>query len=142
MQISRHSEQGFTLIEMMIVIVIIGILSTLVIQAVGDRPDQAREVKLRNDLITLESAVKLYRLDTFDYPSTAQGLQALITNPQGVKNWRGPYIDRLPRDPWDQPYKYNRTSKYSQDFDIFTLGRDGIEGGTGPDLDFGNWSIE
>ena len=134
-------QSGFTLIEIMVVVVILGLLATLVIQAVGDRPDQAREVKVKNDLSTIESAMKLYRLDNFTFPTQEQGLNALSTNPTTSTNWRGPYIERLPKDPWGNDYRYSNPSRHGKKIDIYTLGADNAEGGEGPNADIGSWAL-
>lgn len=141
MRTPGKSQQGFTLIEIMVVVVILGLLATLVIQAVGDRPDQARDVKVKNDIATLESALKLYRLDNFAYPAQEQGLNALVTNPANLKNWRGPYIERLPQDPWGNDYHYRNPGQDSRKFDIYSLGADNAEGGVDANADIGNWML-
>jgi len=136
------SQRGFTLIEIMVVVVILGLLGTLVVQAVGGRPDQAREVKATNDIGSLESALKLYKLDNFTFPTQAQGLKALISNPSGSKNWRGPYIEKLPNDPWGNDYQYRYPGTKGKKIDVFTYGADNAEGGTDQNADIGNWNIE
>ncbi len=138
---SRKAQSGFTLIEIMVVVVILGLLGTLVVQAVGGRPDQAREVKVQNDIASLEGALKLYKLDNFTFPSQAQGLAALTSNPSGSKNWRGPYIERLPEDPWGNAYQYRNPSTKGRKFDIYSYGADNTEGGTEQNADIGNWSL-
>lgn len=137
----RARQAGFTLIEIMVVVVILGMLATLVVQAVGDRPDQAREVKVRNDLAALESACKLYRLDNFSFPTQEQGLVALINNPTASERWRGPYVERLPTDPWGNPYRYRIPSTQGQKIDLYSLGADNAPGGDGVNRDIGNWSL-
>lgn len=134
-------QAGFTLIEIMVVVVILGLLGTLVAQAVGDRPDQAREVKVKNDVGSLESALKLYKLDNFTFPTQDQGLNALVQNPTGSNNWRGPYIERLPEDPWGNAYQYRNPSTKGRKVDIFSYGADGVEGGIDANADIGNWSL-
>ena len=120
-------NQGFTLIEVMIVVVILGILASIVVPRVMDRPEQARQVKARQDIRTLETALNLYKLDNFRYPTTDQGLQALVEKPTTEpepKNWKsGGYMDRLPRDPWGNPYQYLAPGEHG-DFDLFSLGPD------------------
>lgn len=137
----KRSQAGFTLIEIMVVVVILGLLGTLVVQAVGDRPDQAREVKVSNDIGSLESALKLYKLDNFTFPTQAQGLNALVENPSDSKKWRGPYIERLPEDPWGNAYQYRFPSTKGRKFDIYSYSADGAEGGTDVNADVGNWSL-
>ncbi|GIX30963.1 MAG: type II secretion system protein GspG [Porticoccaceae bacterium] len=129
--------RGFTLIEIMVVLVILGLLAALVVPAVMDRPDQARAVKARQDLRALESALKLYRLDNYRYPSTEEGLAALVSPPPGLDTWRGPYLESLPPDPWGRPYRYRAPGADGRPFDLFSLGADGRPGGEGADADIG-----
>lgn len=134
--------QGFTLIEIMVVVVILGILAALIAPNVINRIDDAQSAKVRQDIRAIESALKLYRLDNFRYPTSDQGLQALVTPPSDSrKGSAGSYLDRVPKDPWDRPYVYENPGKQGE-FDIYTLGRDGAPGGDGPDADVGNWTIE
>ncbi len=138
---STRLQQGFTLIEIMVVIVILGILAALVVPKVMDRPDTARITKTRADIRSLESALNLYKLDNYSYPSTDQGLQALVTKPAGSpepRNWKqGGYIDRLPNDAWQQPYQYLQPGIHGE-IDIFSFGPDGQQS----DDDIGNWKLE
>ena len=138
-----HSR-GFTLIEIMVVLVILGLLAAIVVPAVMDRPDQAREIRVAQDIRALESALKMYRLDNFGFPSQSQGLEALLEQPSGAKNWRGPYIETtsLPKDPWGNPYRYANPGKHGKKIDVFTFGANNAEGGEGADADIGNWNIE
>ena len=133
-------QRGFTLIEVMIVVVILALLSTMVIQAVGDRPDQARKAKARNDISSMESAMKLYRLDNYKFPTQGEGLAALLSNPSGSDNWRGPYIDRLPKDPWGNAYQYRNPGTKGGKIDVFSYAADAAEGGADEGADIGNWS--
>lgn len=137
-----NPQRGFTLIEIMVVLVIIGLLAALIVPSVMDRPDEARAVKARQDIRGLESALKLYRLDNYRYPSEAEGLKALVEKPSSAQKWKGPYVESLPADPWDQPYRYRNPGKDGRSIDIFTLGADNQEGGEGPDEDIGNWNME
>ncbi len=141
---SRASRQaGFTLIEIMVVVVILGILAALIAPNVISRIDEAQVTKVRQDIRAIESALKLYRLDNFRYPTTDQGLDALVTPPQDpAAKWpEGGYLDRLPKDPWNRPYVYLQPGNQGE-FDIYSLGRDGQQGGDGPDADIGNWDLE
>ena len=136
------SQQGFTLIEIMVVVVIISILAALIVPKIMDRPDQARMVKAQGDIRVIETALKLYKLDNYSYPSTDQGLEALVIRPTDdpePKRWKeGGYLDRLPKDPWDGEYFYLNPGLHG-DIDIFSLGADGQPGGEGANSDIGNW---
>ena len=127
----RHRARGFTLIEVMVVVVILSILAAIIVPKVMDRPDSARLVKVQSDIRALESALNLYKLDNFDYPSTEEGLEALVPK----------YVDRLADDPWGNPYLYLKPGLHG-DMDVYTLGADGIQGGTGMNADMGNWNAE
>jgi general secretion pathway protein G len=134
-------QRGFTLIELMVVLVIIGVLAALVVPNVIDRADDAKVQAARVDVNNLAQALKLYKLDNGRYPSSAQGLQALVAKPtEGTvpANWK-PYLDKLPTDPWKQPYQYLQPGVRSADFDVFSLGADGQAGGEGKNADIGNW---
>jgi len=139
----RAGNQGFTLIEIMVVVVILGILAALIAPNVINRIDDAQAVKVQQDLRAIESALKLYRLDNFRYPDTEDGLEALVTPPQdpNVRWPTGGYLERLPKDPWDQPYLYLHPGNQGE-FDIYSLGRDGQQGGEGLDADVGNWTLD
>lgn len=136
---------GFTLIEIMVVVVILGILAAIIVPKIMDRPDQARITKARQDIRTLQNALNLYKLDNYNYPSTDQGLNALIKLPSGspeAKNWKsGGYIERLPKDPWKNDYQYLNPGVHG-DIDIYSLGADGQPGGDGLNTDIGNWNNE
>jgi general secretion pathway protein G len=142
----KAAQRGFTLIEVMVVVMILGILAAVVVPRVMDRPDQARITKVQNDIRALESALNLYRLDNYSYPTTEQGLRALVTQPtgsDGARNWRaGGYIDRLQRDPWGNEYQYLRPGRDGREYDLFSLGADGRPGGEGANADIGNWNID
>ena len=135
-------DSGFSLLELMVVVVILSILALVIVPRVIDRPDQARAARAQSDIAAVSSAVALYRLDNFRYPTTEQGLEALVTRPTSdpvASNWStGGYMDRLPVDPWGQPYQYLSPGVYG-DFDVFTYGADGVTGGTGADADVGSW---
>ncbi len=127
---------GFTLIEILVVVVIIGILGAVIVPNLLSRPDQARITAAQTDLRQLANALDIYRLDNFHYPSTEQGLDALVSRPAGSpepKNWNPDgYVKALPTDPWGSPYIYERRSS---DFTLFSLGADGVEGGEGMNAD-------
>lgn len=125
----------------MVVVVILAILATLVVPRVMGRPDEARMVKAKQDIQAIESALNLYKLDNFVYPSTDQGLESLVKNP-GVPNWKeGGYLARVPKDPWGRTYLYMSPGANGV-IDIYTLGANGTPGGTGADTDLGNWNLE
>lgn len=141
---NSQRQNGFTLIEIMVVVIIIGILAAIVAPNVIGRLDDANETKVAADISGMEAALKLYRLDNFTYPSTEQGLDALVTQPNdpSIRNWNaGGYLDNLVNDPWGNPYQYLFPGNNGE-FDIYTLGRDGRPGGEGPDADIGNWTAE
>lgn len=136
---SRARQQAFTLIEVMVVVVILSILAAFVVPKVMDRPDQARIAKAKQDIKAIESALNLYRLDNYRYPSTDQGLQALVSKPAQASNWKqGGYLDRLPKDPWNRDYVYLSPGTKGE-VDIYSYGADGSAGGEGVDADIGNW---
>ncbi|MGB3598605.1 MULTISPECIES: type II secretion system major pseudopilin GspG [Pseudomonas] len=143
---ARAAQRGFTLIEIMVVVVILGILAAVVVPRVMDRPDQARITKAQSDIRALESALNLYRLDNFNYPTTEQGLNALVRLPTGQnapRNWRtGGYLDRLQKDPWGNDYQYQTPGRDGRQFDIYSLGADGRPGGTEANMDIGNWDLD
>ncbi|WP_297774245.1 type II secretion system major pseudopilin GspG [uncultured Roseovarius sp.] len=138
----RASDSGFSLLELMVVVVIMSILALVVMPRIIDRPDQARVARVQSDLAVLSGAVKLYKLDNFRYPSTEQGLRALVEVPTTApvpQNYASSgYIDRLPEDPWGSEYQYLQPGVHDE-FDIFTLGADGVAGGSGVDADIGSW---
>ena len=140
---ARQLQKGFTLIEIMVVIVIIGILATLVVPRIMGRPDEARVVSAKHDVTTLVQALKLYKLDSGRYPTTEQGLNALVTKPStdpAPMNWKlGGYLDKLPQDPWGNPYQYNNPGTHNNEIDVYSFGADGKPGGTDNDSDIGNW---
>jgi general secretion pathway protein G len=142
---NENTDDGFSLLELMVVVVILSILALVIIPRVIDRPDQARVARVQSDLSVISSAVKLYRLDNFKYPTTSQGLSALAVRPVSEpvpKNWaQNGYLDRLPKDPWGAEYQYLSPGIHD-DFDIFSFGADGISGGTGLDADIGSWNQE
>ncbi|CAM8660907.1 PulG Type II secretory pathway, pseudopilin PulG [Comamonadaceae bacterium] len=135
----RAAQRGFTLIELMVVLVIIGVLAALIVPNVLDRADDARVTAAKTDIANLTQALKLYKLDNQRFPSAEQGLQALVTKPTvGVipANWR-PYIDKLPMDPWNRAYLYINPGLKGE-VDVMSLGADGQAGGDGKDADINN----
>ena len=143
LRIGPEREAGFTLIEIMVVVVILGLLAALIAPNVIGRIDDARATKAKQDIRAIESSLQLFRLDNFRYPSTEEGLRSLSERPNdpNLKWPEGGYLDRVPIDPWNREYIYLQPGTRGE-FDIYTLGRDGQEGGDGPDADIGNWDLE
>lgn len=141
----QRKQQGFTLIEIIVVVVIIGILATLVAPKFLGRTDDARITKAKADIKALESALELYKLDNYTYPTTDQGLEALVSAPSSEPlpaNWKaGGYIKHLTKDPWQRDYQYLSPGEHGE-VDIYTLGADGVDGGEGAAADIGNWNIQ
>ena len=135
-------QAGFTLIELMVVIMILGVLAALVVPRVMNRPDEARVVAARQDIAQVMQALKLYRLDNSRYPTTEQGLQALVVRPTSgplPTNWKS-YLEKLPNDPWGRPYQFLSPGVRGE-IDVFSLGADGQAGGTGVEADIGSWDL-
>jgi general secretion pathway protein G len=143
-RLRSSKARGFTLIEIMVVVVIMGILAALVVPKLMGRTDDARIMAARQDISTLQQALKLYKLDNHRYPSTEQGLDALINKPTSgtePKGWKtGGYIEKLPKDPWGNAYQYLSPGVRGE-VDIFSFGADGQSGGTGVDADIGSWEF-
>lgn len=136
----KTGQSGFTLIELMVVLVIIGVLAALIVPNVLDRADDARATAARTDVTNLMQALKLYRLDNRSYPSAEQGLQALVARPSAGPapiNWK-PYLEKLPNDPWGRPYQY-LSPGIRGEIDVMSFGGDGAPGGEGKDADIGSW---
>lgn len=137
----KSKQNGFTLIEIMVVVVILGILAAAVVPKIMSRPKEARIAKAKNDITSLESALNIYKLDNYQYPSTDQGLEALVSKPSGSpqpRNYKdGGYIKKLNKDPWGKDYLYLNPGTHGE-LDIYSLGPDGQPS----DDDIGNWNIE
>ena len=138
----QRTQRGFTLVEIMVVVVIIGILGALIVPKLLGRTGESRQTAARVDISTIEQALKLYKLDNQRYPTTEQGLQALVQKPTSgpaANGWKeGGYLERLPKDPWGNPYQYLSPGIHGE-VDVFSYGADGQPGGTGEDADIGSW---
>ncbi|UCD72360.1 MAG: type II secretion system major pseudopilin GspG [Syntrophobacterales bacterium] len=140
-----RGQRGFTLIEILVVLVILGILTSIIVPRMLRRPEEARQTKAKMDITAIETALNLYRLDNGGYPSTEQGLEALVSKPTtGVipKNWKEEgYLGKVPKDPWGTPYVYLCPGIH-EEFDLVSYGADGMEGGEGKDADIENWNLD
>lgn len=138
-------QSGFTLIEILVVVVILGVLAALVVPRIMERPDEARVIAAKNDIRAIISALKLYRLDSGTYPSTDQGLLALVQKPDTgniPRNWKtGGYLDRLPVDPWRNQYQFLNPGVHGE-IDVFSFGADNVPGGEGINADIGSWNLD
>jgi len=140
----RARERGFTLIEIMVVVIIIGLLAAVIVPSVINKVDEARVSKAKADIQSLETALTMFRLDNSKYPTTDQGLSSLITQPTdpSIRHWRiGGYLQRVSKDPWGTDYQYVFPGTHGKEYDLYTLGADGQPGGDGTNADIGNWNI-
>ncbi len=136
-------QAGFTLIEIMVVVVIIALMGAMIGPTLFNKVQQAQDTRVAQDIRTVESALKFYRLDNYRYPMQAEGLEALVSAPAGAEGkWNGPYLDALPKDPWGVPYQYQNPGSRGKEIDVFSLGADGQPGGEGSNQDLGNWNIQ
>lgn len=145
MHSSCSQMRGFTLIEIMVVMVIIAILAALIGPQILGRVDEARVTKAQSDIRTLGTALDLYRMDNYTYPSTDQGLRALVEKPAdpNVRNWKaGGYVQKLSKDPWGNDYQYQFPGTRGGAYDLWSLGADGQPGGEGSAADIGNWNVD
>ena len=139
---NKRKQAGFTLIEMMVVVAVIGLLIAMVGPRVFNQVEKAERTRVAQDIRVVENALKFYRLDNFRYPTQSQGLKALVTAPSGSDNWNGPYLDAVPNDPWKTPYLYASPGSRGKDIDVYTYGADGASGGEGSNRDWGNWNVQ
>ena len=144
MTLNSRKQGGFTLIEIMVVVVILGILAALVVPQVMNRPDQAKVTVAKGDIKAIGAALDMYKLDNYAYPRTQQGLDALVEKPGGnpqPKNWnRDGYLKRVPKDPWGNEYQYLSPGTQGQ-YDLYSYGADGKQGGSELNADIGNWDL-
>ena len=134
--------KGFTLIELMIVVVILGILATIIMPRILGRPEQARRMKAKIDIRNIESALALFKTDTGRFPTTSEGLEALVSNP-GIKGYNSDgYLDKLPSDSWGNKYVYISPGLHSKDYDLESYGKDGEDGGTADNADIESWNLD
>lgn len=143
--VAPQRAAGFTLIEILVVVVIIGILAAIVAPRIMSRIDDAQIAKARQDIRVYETALNLFRLDNYKYPTTDQGLQALVQQPAdpSIRNWKaGGYVDSLKKDPWGYDYQYVYPGTHGSEYDLFTLGADNQPGGEGINADIGNWNLQ
>jgi general secretion pathway protein G len=141
----RSRQRGFTLIEIMVVVVILAVLGALVVPKILENVDKARVTRAQADIRAIQTALDLYRLDNFKYPTTEQGLQALVTQPVDptITNYRaGGYLPTMPKDPWNNPYQYISPGADGRDYDIISYGRDGKPGGEGYDADISTSTLD
>ena len=141
---TRWGARGFTLIEIMVVVIIIGLLAAFIVPQIVGQVDTAKISKAKGDIQSLETALTMYRLDNSKYPTSEQGLAALVTQPTdpSIKHWRpGGYIQRISKDPWGNDYQYVYPGTHGKEYDLFSFGADGVIGGEGIDADIGNWNL-
>ena len=130
-------RKGFTLVELMLVIIIIGVLAAMIVPRMAGRSEEARSAVAEADILSISTALKLYELDNGAFPTTPEGLDTLLNKPSSARRWKGPYLERMPIDPWDQPYRYRSPAQHSRaGFDLYSIGRDGLEG---TEDDIVNW---
>jgi general secretion pathway protein G len=135
-------RRGFTLIELMVVVVILGVLATLVVPKVMNKPEQARRTKAKVDIRSIQTALSMFKADTGRFPTTAEGLQALVTNP-GIKGFAADgYLERVPTDPWGKKYVYISPGVHSKEYDLKSCGKDGEDGGAEDNADIESWNLE
>jgi general secretion pathway protein G len=144
-RLARAAQSGFTLIEIMVVVVIIGLLAAVVVPQFMGKVDDARVAKAKQDIQSIQTALTMYKLDNFNYPTADMGLKALAQKPDSttVKNWRpGGYLQHVNKDPWGNDYQYAVPGTHGGEYDLYSMGADGKPGGEGYDADIGNWNLD
>jgi len=142
---ARIRQSGFTLIEIMVVVIIIGLLAAVVVPQFLGRVDDARVAKAKQDIQAMQTALTMFKLDNFVYPTTDMGLKALVQKPDSpqIKNWRaGGYLQHINKDPWGNDYQYAVPGTHGGEYDLFSLGADGQPGGEDYNADIGNWNLD
>ncbi len=139
----KTRQRGFTLIEMMVVVVVIGLLAAMIGPRLFNQVEKAQRIRIKQDVRAIESALKFYRLDSYRYPSQSEGLEALVSSPSGsgAQRWNGPYLEVVPEDPFQRSYGYANPGTHGKDVEVFSLGGDGVNGGEGIDKDWGSWNV-
>jgi general secretion pathway protein G len=142
--VNRKSSmpRGFTLIEMMIVVVILGMLATMIMPKILSKPDQARRVRAKTDIRSIQQALAMFKTDTGRFPTTSEGLQALVHDPGVAKYNADGYLERVPADPWGHSFVYVSPGVHNKDYDLASYGKDGEQGGTGDDADIESWNLD
>jgi general secretion pathway protein G len=139
---TRHLTPGFTLIEIMVVVVILGILATMVMPKILDKPEQARRTKAKVDIRSIQQALAMFKTDTGRFPTTAEGLQTLVAG-AGIRGYnQNGYLERVPTDPWGNKFTYLSPGVHNSDYDLVSYGKDGEQGGTGDNADIESWNLE
>ena len=139
---TKRWQVGFTLIEMMVVVVVIGLLAAMIGPRLFNQVEKAQKIRIKQDIRAIESALKFYRLDNYRYPTQSEGLEALINPPNSAERWNGPYLEDIPLDPYKNPYGFANPGTHGKDVEVYTLGENQVTGGEGIDKDWGSWNIQ
>ena len=134
-------QQGFTLIEIMVVVVVIALMGAIIAPTLFSKVEQAEKTRVTQDVRVIDTALKFYRLDNFKYPASGEGLGALMSNPGSSESWNGPYLETQPVDPWGNPYRYSNPGTHGKTIEVYSFGADNVEGGEGSNGDIGSWNI-